>query len=302
MEHYNNPTDETESLNDTDLEKKFGFNFCLLMSHEFVRKHIRLVDEGHKVGESREKAVNEVVTAVTSNDEVISDQTDEFPAVATTEEMHVESEAFVEEISSEPLDASTVLDSIQVRKNQLKCPKLINEKKEKANVNVVEITLQQSQASERTISSTDPLALPEFPASNDADLLRKDSLDLTKNQVAVGLKQSRAIHDFSNGLLPVSHSSSHSSKRLPYTDEEDRQIVEYIIRTDRFLDVKGNALYKDMEREGVNYPRSWSSMRDHFIKSIAPKIKNNAQRLNLDQQDMKKILFATKKVRQNVLR
>lgn len=290
MEPHHNLAEQKESLSDADLEKKFGSKFCQFLSHEFVRKYIRLVGEKHK-GES--PAVYEMASTLTSNDDVIVDQMDES---LTTDEMRVESQASF----FKALDLITVQDSIPIRRKQLmekepKSSKQVDDGNEKENSNVVENT--QSQVSKRTISSTDLLALPEYSAvhpCNDFDLPQKE---ITENQAAVDQKKSK-VDDNSNELSTF---PSKQPKRLPYTDEEDRQIIEYIIRTDRFLDVKGNGLYKDMEREGVNYPRTWASMRDRILKSIVPKLEENAQRLNLSQENVRKILFATRKVRRTVV-
>ncbi|XP_063611599.1 uncharacterized protein LOC134785238 isoform X2 [Penaeus indicus] len=56
--------------------------------------------------------------------------------------------------------------------------------------------------------------------------------------------------------------------RRPYSRIEQKSILDFIIKHKRYGDVKGNVLWKDIERRKVCPLRSWESMKEHYRKVI----------------------------------
>src|SRR5699024_1501011 len=54
-----------------------------------------------------------------------------------------------------------------------------------------------------------------------------------------------------------------------YTIDEDNNILKYIIQSERYAEIKGIQLWRDMANEKVNVDRSWQSMKERFRKHIA---------------------------------
>ena len=63
------------------------------------------------------------------------------------------------------------------------------------------------------------------------------------------------------------------AKRNFYTSSEEMEIVQWIIDKQRFSEISGIALWKDMERDGILANRSHQSMKERFKKHILPKIR-----------------------------
>jgi len=70
--------------------------------------------------------------------------------------------------------------------------------------------------------------------------------------------------------------SSHKvfkTTRSPYTASERAEIVEGLVKREAFGMLKGNAIWKLMEKEGVcGGRRSWQSMKEQFKKVVGPEI------------------------------
>merc|ERR1712080_248860 len=66
-----------------------------------------------------------------------------------------------------------------------------------------------------------------------------------------------------------------------YTSSEEMEIVQWIIDKQRFSEISGIALWKDMERDGILDNRSHQSMKERFKKHILPKIRE----FDISQQD-----------------
>lgn len=57
----------------------------------------------------------------------------------------------------------------------------------------------------------------------------------------------------------------------PYTVEEERQILQFIISKNGYYLVRGTKLWKDLERSCLA-ERSWRSFRDHFLNILVREI------------------------------
>ncbi|XP_065578099.1 uncharacterized protein LOC136038706 [Artemia franciscana] len=71
----------------------------------------------------------------------------------------------------------------------------------------------------------------------------------------------------------MSISSYSKRSRLPYRYNEQKKIVEYIIRNKLYNEVKGTLIWKEMEQEeNLLSNRTWQSMKENFLKKIYPNI------------------------------
>lgn len=63
-------------------------------------------------------------------------------------------------------------------------------------------------------------------------------------------------------------------KRLPYSKSEQQQIVDYIINTKSYQHIKGNQLWKEMQKDNTvcKGKRTWQSMKENFQKQIVPQL------------------------------
>ncbi|CAH0549991.1 unnamed protein product [Brassicogethes aeneus] len=55
----------------------------------------------------------------------------------------------------------------------------------------------------------------------------------------------------------------------PYTNNEKKKIVEFIIREKGHYNLQGNLLWKAMEKE---FDRTWQGLKEHFKKQMFPKL------------------------------
>ena len=63
------------------------------------------------------------------------------------------------------------------------------------------------------------------------------------------------------------------SRRDPFSQDEDLQILKFIAEAKRYKDVKGNTLWEHMEKKTEVCPgRTSQSMKERFRKRIVPKI------------------------------
>ena len=88
-------------------------------------------------------------------------------------------------------------------------------------------------------------------------------------------------HSSSSDEQPTLLSVELDRDRRLYTKEEDQAILDYIVETRRFSEVKGNALWELMEQRDVLPNRTGQSMKERFRKRILPKL----SRYNLTQKD-----------------
>ena len=72
--------------------------------------------------------------------------------------------------------------------------------------------------------------------------------------------------------LDLTSSSSISVNGRFYTADEDREILRFILKSNRIGEVKGNALWELMEERGVAGGRSRQSMKERFRKTISKNI------------------------------
>uniref|UniRef100_A0A1B6C564 Telomeric repeat-binding factor 2-interacting protein 1 n=1 Tax=Clastoptera arizonana TaxID=38151 RepID=A0A1B6C564_9HEMI len=66
----------------------------------------------------------------------------------------------------------------------------------------------------------------------------------------------------------VTKTGLHKSTRLPYSRSEKEAILKYIVGNKLEERVKGNLIWKQMEKDKVCEIRTWMSMREHFLKSL----------------------------------
>ena len=75
-----------------------------------------------------------------------------------------------------------------------------------------------------------------------------------------------------------------------FTIDEDMAIIMYIIKNQRFKNVKGEKLWKLMEERQVVLDRSWSSMMSRFKKFII----KNITMYSLEESDLEKFMAVPK--------
>ena len=64
------------------------------------------------------------------------------------------------------------------------------------------------------------------------------------------------------------------SKRKPYRKDEDKQILEWILKNQSFNLLGGKTIWKIMEPKVCNNQRPWESLQERFNKSILPNIES----------------------------
>lgn len=62
-------------------------------------------------------------------------------------------------------------------------------------------------------------------------------------------------------------------QRLEYTIDEERAIAKYVEENKEAMSIRGNKLYKTMEKENIVPRHTWQSLKEHYIKKILPRIK-----------------------------
>jgi len=88
-------------------------------------------------------------------------------------------------------------------------------------------------------------------------------------------------------------SASATSKGNPYKRSEEKKILEWIIKTKRYSETKGIAMWKILESSNEVPNRSHQSMKERFRKNIAP----NIQHYQLDEEDVAKFRLYISKPR-----
>lgn len=134
---------------------------------------------------------------------------------------------------------------------------------------------------------------PKQKSSNEPNLRKKIQLRQQKNFVDLTDDDDTDIDMLEEKEDVVNHRSNnrlYNKAKKSYDVEEDNKILKFIIRTNRFADIKGNKLWKDMEAEKVNYPRPWQSMKERFRKIIVPKLSIYGEMFNLNQEAIDTLL------------
>ena len=65
-----------------------------------------------------------------------------------------------------------------------------------------------------------------------------------------------------------------SKFRKPYSAEEEKEVVDYLLTKGGLSRVGGNQLWKEMEEEGVCAGRSWQSLKARFAKAIIGRLQD----------------------------
>ncbi|CAG2062149.1 unnamed protein product, partial [Timema podura] len=71
-----------------------------------------------------------------------------------------------------------------------------------------------------------------------------------------------------------------------YTLKEERTILKYIADNDMYDKVKGRFMWQSMASSQVGNKRTWQSLKEHFIKSMIPRIDS----FNLTKQEKNKFM------------
>lgn len=74
-----------------------------------------------------------------------------------------------------------------------------------------------------------------------------------------------------------------SGYRKPYTVDEERTIVHYIIKTNGYYKLRGLQFWKKLAEEEL-LPRSYQSLHERFRKYIIHNIQNPSYELSFDEQ------------------
>ncbi|KAK4878264.1 hypothetical protein RN001_010770 [Aquatica leii] len=75
-----------------------------------------------------------------------------------------------------------------------------------------------------------------------------------------------------------------SGYRRPYTLEEERLMLRYIIENKGYYQLRGRAFWETMEVE-LKTQRTWQSLKEHFRKYMYNKIQNPLYQLTADEAD-----------------
>lgn len=78
-----------------------------------------------------------------------------------------------------------------------------------------------------------------------------------------------------------------------YTEDEERKIVQYIVSTKSINLIKGDKLWKDMEKAGI-VDRTWQSLKQHFRKRIIYDL--NTIKHGIDQQTIEQFRRSFNKI------
>merc|ERR1712038_979833 len=107
-----------------------------------------------------------------------------------------------------------------------------------------------------------------------------------------------------NSDLSIASSTASSTSRREYTASEDRKIEEYVRKNGLYVHRKGNAMWVRMQDDGVLEGRSWQSMKNRFLKSIAPKrsVHHFKSQLNSTSSSISSIKFYTAEEDKDILR
>ncbi|XP_076319014.1 uncharacterized protein LOC143229982 [Tachypleus tridentatus] len=80
--------------------------------------------------------------------------------------------------------------------------------------------------------------------------------------------------------------AKNTRSRKEYSVEDQQAIINFICTKNRYTEIKGTRLWKDMEFRNVLPDRTWQSMKEHFLKQIYPKLKD----FNLSTSQIQKFM------------
>lgn len=66
-----------------------------------------------------------------------------------------------------------------------------------------------------------------------------------------------------------------SGYRLPYSRQEEVDILKFIIENDAYYRLRGRAIWQEMEKAGVGKQRTHQSLKEHFRKFMANRLNKN---------------------------
>merc|ERR1711963_585876 len=99
-----------------------------------------------------------------------------------------------------------------------------------------------------------------------------DSFKLTAQQV----------DDFKNKTTPAGQ----TRKNQKYSVEEDKELLQYIVKKKAYNEVGGRTLWKKMEKKGLVNGRPSESMRNRFYNTLIKNIKEGKENYGLTQQEI----------------
>ncbi|KAI9555843.1 hypothetical protein GHT06_018360 [Daphnia sinensis] len=86
-------------------------------------------------------------------------------------------------------------------------------------------------------------------------------------------------------LHPPSYPKTRKSAPRPYTLKEDKLIINYIVKHERFEEIRGKSLWVDIQNKVLReYDRSWESARNRFLRTLF----KNLTRYDLDPEIISK--------------
>ncbi|XP_003246244.1 uncharacterized protein LOC100568595 isoform X2 [Acyrthosiphon pisum] len=127
----------------------------------------------------------------------------------------------------------------------------------------------------QTKSWSDLISIPEkSPSKNSITQVTSSNDDfgstVLSNRLQKASSSKNSNDDFDGTVLfKSSHkASSHKHTRIPYSHKEEMNIINYIIKNNYALDIKGRAMWQQMEHDNVCKLRTWQSMKERYLKSI----------------------------------
>lgn len=123
-------------------------------------------------------------------------------------------------------------------------------------------------------SWSDLISIPEKSKStNSISQVTSSNHDIDGNVLSNRLQKASSSKNSNNDFdSTVFHSpqkaSSFKHTRIPYSHKEEMNIINYIIENKYAFDIKGRAMWQQMEHANVCKLRTWQSMKERYLKSI----------------------------------
>lgn len=76
-----------------------------------------------------------------------------------------------------------------------------------------------------------------------------------------------------------------SGYRLPYSGEEETQIIKYIIETKSYNCLRGRKFWLELEAQEWN-KRTWQSLKEHFRKKMVSNLYIGQYDISLQERDL----------------
>ena len=132
--------------------------------------------------------------------------------------------------------------------------------------------------------------------NNSTETTSGNSVEESNNVVGV----ENANDDNESVVSAVSHrsiASSVASSRLSrnYNHDEEKAILDFIVKNRRYSEVNGNSLWIVMAEKNIVVNRSWQSMKERYRKYIAPKLENFSNLTSNDISQLNKYLSTVSK-------